>query len=69
MYTIYTTNTFDKDVKLCIKRKLNITLLQNVMKLLEQNGTLPSQYKPHKLKGKYNGCWECHIKPDWFLIW
>ncbi len=69
MYTIYTTNRFDKDVKLCIKRKLNITLLQKVMKLLEQNGTLPQKYKPHKLKGKYIDCWECHIQPDWLLVW
>lgn len=69
MYTIFTTNRFDKDVKLCIKRKFNIKLLQTVMKLLEETGTLPRKYKPHKLKGKYTGCWECHIQPDWLLVW
>ncbi len=56
MYTIYTTNRFDKDVKLCVKRKLNIELLQTVMKLLEKTVSLPQKYKPHKLKGKYIGC-------------
>lgn len=37
--------------------------------LLAETGTLPTHYKPHKLSGKYNGCWECHIKSDWLLVW
>lgn len=46
-----------------------MTLLRDVMALLSENGVLPSEYKPHKLSGKYNGLWECHIKPDWLLVW
>ncbi len=69
MYKIKTTNKFEKEVKICIKRGLNISLLHTVMQLLAANGTLPQQYKPHKLSGKYSNCWECHIKPDWLLIW
>lgn len=39
------------------------------MFLLEQDGKLPNKYKPHKLSGNFSECWECHIKPDWLLIW
>jgi mRNA interferase YafQ len=43
--------------------------LSEVLLLLEDKGKVAPQYKPHKLKGKLKGCWECHIKPDWLLIW
>lgn len=69
MYKITTTNRFEKEVKICSKRGYDISLLKNVMELLEEKGTLPSKYKPHKLSGNYKNCWECHIKPDWLLIW
>ena len=44
-------------------------LLQEVITLLAQNGILPAQYKAHKLSGDRTGEWECHIKPDWLLVW
>jgi mRNA interferase YafQ len=43
--------------------------LQTVITLLKETGKLPAQYKPHKLSGNYAGLWECHIKPDWLLVW
>jgi mRNA interferase YafQ len=36
---------------------------------LEAEGKLPSIYKPHHLSGKFAGYFECHIKPDWLLVW
>lgn len=69
MYSISFSNKFKKDFKLCKKRGYNISLLEAVIVLLEQSGTLPGVYKPHKLSGNYAGLWECHIKPDWLLIW
>ena len=68
-YKIKTTKKFDKDVKRCIKRGLPMKELQKVIHLLEQHGKLPSEYRPHKLTGDYVGCWECHIKADWLLVW
>ena len=44
-------------------------LLKDAIRLLEQNGVLPANYRPHKLSGNYEGCWECHLKRDWLLIW
>jgi mRNA interferase YafQ len=37
--------------------------------MLENNTDLPEKYRAHKLSGKYSDCWECHIKPDWLMIW
>lgn len=44
-------------------------LFTQVAGMLAETGTLPARYKPHKLSGKYKGCWECHIKADWLLVW
>ncbi|AUS04399.1 type II toxin-antitoxin system YafQ family toxin [Pseudotamlana carrageenivorans] len=69
MYKLSTTNRFDKDLKRCLKRGYDLKQLKVVLLLLEKKGSLPKKYKPHKLKGNYAGCWECHIKPDWLLVW
>ena len=68
-YTIVATNNFKKDLKKCAKRGWSLTLLNDVVDLLAENGTLPRKYKPHMLTGRYKGCWECHIQPDWLLVW
>jgi mRNA interferase YafQ len=52
-----------------MKRGLNLEHLRTVVKLLEENGSLPHKYRPHKLTGVYSGIWECHIEPDWLLLW
>jgi mRNA interferase YafQ len=69
MYKIRTTHQFEKDVLHCKKRGLNLGILREVMELLEQEGKLPAKYKSHVLSGKFNNCWECHIKSDWLLLW
>ena len=69
MYTISRTKGFKKAVKLCIKRGLDIDKLYKAVAILASQGYLPPEYKPHKLKGEYNKSWECHIQPDWLLVW
>lgn len=69
MYEISFSNQFKKDYKRCIKRNYDISLLEVVLKILREEGTLPSKYKPHLLSGNYAGFWECHIKSDWLLTW
>jgi mRNA interferase YafQ len=69
MYSLTTTNRFNKSLKLCKKRGYDLSLLQIVIDLLLVDGKLPNQYKPHKLSGNYKDCWECHIKPGWLLVW
>jgi mRNA interferase YafQ len=50
MYTILYTNRFKKDVKKCVKRELDISILREAIRILTLTGTLPPQYKPHRLK-------------------
>ena len=69
-YKVTYRKNFEKDYARCKKRGYDMNLLKNVVALLAENGALPAQYKPHKLVGKhYKGCWECHIKTDWLLVW
>ncbi len=68
-YQVYYTNSFKKNLKLCNKRGYNISLLTKAITILEEKGVLPAKYKPHKLTGNYKNLWECHIQPDWLLIW
>ena len=44
-------------------------LLKSAVRLLVTTGTLPATYQPHKLTGNFAGCWECHLKTDWLMIW
>lgn len=69
MYKISFSNKFKKDYKICIKRGYNIAKLEEVITILQKDGKLPAKFKPHKLSGNYEGLWECHIKPDWLLVW
>jgi mRNA interferase YafQ len=69
VYQLTTTNRFNRSLKLCKKRGYDLKLLQNVIDLLQETGNLPVKYKPHKLTGNFKDCWECHIQPDWLLIW
>ena len=69
MFHLNPTGSFKKDYKVCKKRNYNITLIEDVLTLLMADGKLPTKYKPHILSGNKHGLWECHIKPDWLLIW
>ncbi len=69
MYSIKFTYKFRKDVKRCEKRGRDLSLLRNAVDILARTGTLPSEYKPHKLSGKFKNRMECHIQPDWLLVW
>jgi mRNA interferase YafQ len=69
VYSINYSTKFKKDYKLCLKRGFNINELHILFQYLHKDGMVPQSYKPHKLSGNYTNCWECHIKPDWLLIW
>ena len=68
MYTIRFSNAFKKSYKRAISRGLDIGLLEEAVSILKRQGHLPDKYHPHPLHG-YNGLWECHIQPDWLLLW
>lgn len=69
MYSIKTTNRFKKDFKLCEKRNYDFSFFDEVFDELMELGKLTQKNKPHILSANYSNHWECHIKPDWLLIW
>ena len=69
MLKLRTTSKFRKDYKLAKKRGLDIQLLENVIDTLLQEKPLEPKYKDHSLPGNYIGFRECHIQPDWLLIY
>ncbi|MBQ9657042.1 MAG: type II toxin-antitoxin system YafQ family toxin [Prevotella sp.] len=68
-YTIHYSGRFKKSYKLCKRRGLNIDNFEQVVRLLAATGKLPAKYQPHILSVKYAGIWECHIEPNWLLLW
>ena len=58
-----------KDLKLALKRGFEISKLDNVIDILCRIQSLPEKYKDHSLSGNYIGYRECHITPDWLLIY
>lgn len=68
-YEIKHTTQFKKDYKLAKRRGLNIDLLKNVISKLSNGETLEAKYKDHPLSGDWIGHRECHIQPDWLLIY
>ena len=69
MLKIQYRNTFERDVKRIKKRGLDFSKLKEVMQILAEEKPLPTKYRDHPLIGNYVGHRECHIQPDWLLIY
>lgn len=68
-YTVKPTTQFKKDYKLAMKRGLKIKLLEDIVAALAMGFPLPDKNKDHALTGSWIGHRECHILPDWLLIY
>lgn len=68
-YELILTGKFKKSLKLAKKRGLDLKLLDKVITMLQNDIPLEEKYRDHELKGKYQGFRECHIQPDWLLIY
>ena len=68
-YEIERTPTFKKDFKLAQKQGLDLNKLKEIITLLANGELLPPKNKDHQIKGNYKGHRECHIEPDWLLIY
>lgn len=69
MLTIFFESKFKKDFKLAEKRNKDLQKLDFIIQLLIRLQPLPARNRNHKLQGNYSGYWECHIEPDWLLIY
>ena len=68
-YRIERTTQFKKDFKLAEKQGMDMAKLADVVRILADGEMLPGEYLDHELQGKYKGYRECHIEPDWLLIY
>ncbi|MEO5335175.1 MAG: type II toxin-antitoxin system YafQ family toxin [Magnetococcus sp. YQC-5] len=66
---IKTTRQFEKDLRKAGERGKQLDHLWAVVKFIQEHEPLPVRHRPHKLTGQWKGFWECHIEPDWLLIW
>ena len=68
-YEIRFTGQFKKDLKLAKKQGKNLDKLFSVIEKLANGHLLEARYRGHDLTGSYKGCRECHIEPDWLLVY
>ena len=68
-YIIKPTTKFQKDLKRIQKRGYDISLSADIIKKLADGEPLPEKNRDHNLSGDYSGCRECHITPDWLLVY
>ncbi len=69
MKSLKPSTQYKKDLKRIRSNPQKATELLKVLKMLENEIPIPTEYRPHRLKGDYNGCMECHIQGDLLLIW
>jgi len=69
IYTVKWSSRFKREYKACKKRGLNMALLHTVVETLASGETLPEKNRDHALKGDHTGLRECHIQPDWLLVY
>ena len=69
MLNVVLSNRFKRDLKVAAKRGYNLALLDEVINTLASRQTLPEKNRDHSLSGDYIGFRECHILPDWLLIY
>lgn len=69
MLEIVMSNRFKKDLKLAARRGYNFELLDEIVNKLARKELLPEKNRDHALSGDYAGCRECHIAPDWLLVY
>ena len=68
-YTVKFTNQFKKDYKLAKKRGKRMDLINEAINILADGEALPEKYRDHSLSGNWTGHRECHIQPDWLMVY
>lgn len=68
-YEVKFTNQFKKDLKLARKQGKDINRLYSVIEKLADEKPLAQKFRDHELGGNFKGCRECHVEPDWLLVY
>ncbi len=66
---LLTTTAFERDLRRVEKQGKDLDKLEAVVDLLQTQGPLPARCRPHPLRGDWSGHWDCHVEPDWLLLY
>jgi mRNA interferase YafQ len=66
---VRTTNSFERDLRRAKKQGKDLDKMEAVVNLLQIGATLPARCRPHPLRGNWTGFWDCHVEPDWILLY
>jgi mRNA interferase YafQ len=66
---VITTNKFEKELELAKRRGKSMEKIRVIIEALKNEEPLAEKHKPHRLSGKWSTAYECHIEPDWLLIY
>ena len=69
MLNLQTQKQFEKDLIKAKKRGKDMSKINDIVTQLINSSPLPAKNREHKLQGDFKNCWECHIEPDWLLIY
>ncbi|MSO92360.1 MAG: type II toxin-antitoxin system YafQ family toxin [Rhodospirillales bacterium] len=69
MRRIRTTRQFERDLKRARKRGWTLRKPWTLVEILSRDGRLDPRFRPHRLAGRWRGFMECHVEPDWLLVW
>ena len=64
-----TTTAFERDMRRVKKQGKDLDKLEMIVNLLQAQEPLPARCRPHPLRGKWLGHWDCHVEPDWILLY
>jgi len=64
-----TTTAFAKDMRRVRKQGKDLDKLETIVNLLQEEERLPARCRPHPLRGDWTGHWDCHVEPDWLLLY
>lgn len=66
---LVTTTSFERDLKRITRQGKDLDKLESIVDLLQAQQPLPARCRPHLLRGNWTGHWDCHIEPDWLLLY
>ncbi|MGA2325400.1 MAG: type II toxin-antitoxin system YafQ family toxin [Bryobacteraceae bacterium] len=64
-----TTTAFERDLRRVARQGKDLDKLETIIDLLQAQEPLPGRCRPHPLGGNWVGCWDCHVEPDWILLY
>jgi len=67
--SVLTTTAFEKDLRRVRRQGKDLDKLETIVDALQQEQPLPPRCRPHLLRGAWTGTWDCHIEPDWLLLY